>query len=93
MGLLSWLFGKNGDSAANTALLPSESTEQANLRRWRASGEPRRWVQSQNGQWNHELWLALLEQLRGSAYWPMEHDAIGALLEELKQEEMKRQAV
>src|ERR1700683_4174993 len=35
-----------------------------NLQRWQEQGEPLRWVESQQGQWSHESWLVLLEQLR-----------------------------
>ncbi len=56
-----------------------------NLNRWRASGKARAWVEARNGHWNHEDWLRLLEELRTSEFWPLDAEAIGRTLEELKQ--------
>jgi hypothetical protein len=55
-----------------------------NLRRWRESGQPRRWVEERHGRWTHDDWLALLEELRQSPYWPLTPDAVGAELEECR---------
>jgi hypothetical protein len=55
-----------------------------NLRSWIASGEPRRWVRTRRGRWDHQDWLALLRQLRDTRYWPMNELKIGEALEELK---------
>jgi hypothetical protein len=57
-----------------------------NLRRWEESGQPRQWVESRCGVWDHRDWLILLANLRHSDYWPMEPDAVGAVLERMKQE-------
>ncbi len=57
-----------------------------NLQRWHDSGWPRRWVEDRAGQWQHGDWLALLDQLRASEYWPLEIEAVGQALEELAQE-------
>jgi hypothetical protein len=57
-----------------------------NLRRWELSGQPRRWVDDRQGEWGHEDWLALLESLRQSPYWPLDPASVGAVLEELKNE-------
>jgi hypothetical protein len=58
--------------------------EQENLQRWKASGQPRAWVEAHGGMWNHEDWLRLLEELRRSPFWPMQPDAVGLALEEAK---------
>ena len=55
-----------------------------NLERWKASGEPKRWVEAHNYKWNYGDWLQLLDSLEKSQYWPMDPDAVGAVLEELK---------
>jgi hypothetical protein len=55
-----------------------------NLRRWRESGQPWRWIDSQHGVWSHDDWQALLRALEHSEFWPMDPAAIGALLEELR---------
>jgi hypothetical protein len=55
-----------------------------NLRLWEQSGEPRRWVESHQGTWEHGDWLALVKALRRSAYWPLDLDAAGGLLGGLK---------
>jgi hypothetical protein len=60
--------------------------ETENLRRWRASGQARAWVAAHQGQWNHDDWLGLLEELQRSPFWPMHPDAVGQVLEETKRE-------
>lgn len=64
--------------------------EGENLRRWRQSGGPRSWVESRHGQWGHAEWLALLDELRRSPFWPMHPDEVGAVLEEHKREWLGR---
>src|SRR5262249_31173221 len=58
----------------------------SNLRRWERSGQAREWVKARRGQWGHEDWLALLHDLARSAYWPLDPDAVGEVLEEMKPE-------
>jgi hypothetical protein len=41
-------------------------------------------VEQRKGCWNHDDWLALLEELKGSSWWPMRVDAVGLTLEEIK---------
>src|SRR5437660_1383632 len=55
-----------------------------NLRRWRESGQPRRWVEEREGRWGHAEWLDLLEALRWSHFWPVNTDAVGRVLEDTK---------
>jgi hypothetical protein len=62
------------------------SSEVDNLRRWRESGQARAWVQARAGRWTHADWLALLDELKRSPFWPMLPDAIGLALEEEKQQ-------
>src|SRR6266545_2971323 len=57
-----------------------------NLRRWQASGQPRAWVESHGGHWEHSDWLTLLANLRHSEFWPLEAAEVGALLEKLRRE-------
>lgn len=57
-----------------------------NLRRWAESGQPRQWVASHCGTWDHHDWLMLLANLRHSEFWPMHPDAVGAALEKIKRE-------
>lgn len=64
--------------------------EADNLRRWRESGQARAWVEARQGYWNHDDWLALLEGLKRSPFWPMNADAVGLLLEESKREWLQR---
>jgi hypothetical protein len=65
--------------------------EAENLRRWRESGQPRAWVEARRGHWNHEDWIGLLETLRRSQFWPMEPHEVGRVLEETKQDWLRRQ--
>jgi hypothetical protein len=77
-------------AAANRTAAPTTPTEEENLRLWRESGEARAWVEARQGRWNHQDWLALLESLRRSRFWPMHPDAIGRALEDLKREWPRR---
>ena len=52
---------------------------------WQETGA-RGWVEAHGGAWNHHDWLALLDDLRGSGFWPMQPDAVGAALETAKAE-------
>jgi hypothetical protein len=74
------------DPDAVGAVLESLKQEKVNLRRWLASGEPRRWVEGQRGQWDHAAWLALLEKLEQSQFWPLRPDAVGRVLEDIRRE-------
>lgn len=67
------------------------SRESDNLMKWLKSGEPERWVAARWGQWDHHDWLALLDSLRRSPYWPMSEADIGRVLEQAR-EAMIRQA-
>ncbi|HEY7425860.1 MAG TPA: hypothetical protein VH682_16640, partial [Gemmataceae bacterium] len=49
-------------------------------------GEARRWVEARRGQWGHDDWLALLASLRTSAFWPLEPEAVGRALAEVRAE-------
>jgi hypothetical protein len=69
---------------------PGLDAEAENLRRWKESGQVRAWVEGHHGQWGHLEWLALLESLRQSAYWPMHPDEVGNALEEMKREWPRR---
>jgi hypothetical protein len=47
-------------------------------------------VESHQGHWNHQDWLALLDELRRSPFWPMHPDAVGQVLEEVRREWLQR---
>ena len=64
--------------------------EVENLRRWRESGQARAWVEARGGRWEHADWLTLLEDLKRSPYWPMQPDAVGLVLEEVRREWLQR---
>jgi hypothetical protein len=98
VGLFDWLFGKKEKAtapappgpappvAANRSAAPALSPEEDNLRRWRESGEARAWVEARQGRWDHKDWLVLLESLRRSRFWPLDPDAVGLALEEVKRD-------
>jgi hypothetical protein len=73
------------DSQPRTA-----DSETDNLRRWRESGQARAWVEAHQGRWNHNDWLALLDELKRSPFWPMRPDAVGLTLEEIQREWLRR---
>jgi hypothetical protein len=56
----------------------------ANLLAWRKSGRGLAWVIGHNGQWNHDEWTRLLDDLKASDFWPLAPDAVGGSLEEWK---------
>ncbi len=72
------------DLAAAGRALDGLKEQYRNLRRWVESSWPRRWVEAQGGRWDPAEWLALLERLRQSAYWPLDPDAVGSALEEAR---------
>ena len=99
MNILSWLLGKTkGTQPAESHRSPTPPADRPglvekeadNLRRWRESGQPRQWVKAHQGSWNHDDWLALLDELKHSSYWPMQPDAVGLVLEETKCEWLQR---
>jgi hypothetical protein len=65
-------------------LLEEHRRRWANLRRLAGTGRLRRWVEDREGRWDHAAWLELLGELRRSHYWPLDPDAVGEALEELK---------
>src|SRR5262249_43660291 len=71
------------DPAAVRGIL-EELAKPWNLQRWRQSGQPWQWIASNRGIWNHDDWLTLLDELRGSEFWPLDPAAVGAVLEELR---------
>jgi hypothetical protein len=97
---LAWLFGKQDQAPAAAAPEPRAAApapakptlppEAENLRRWRESGQARAWVEAHRGQWGHAEWLALLEELKRSPYWPMQPEAVGQALEEAKRAWLKQ---
>jgi hypothetical protein len=76
--------------AATPPSPPPPPSEADNLRRWKESGQPRAWVAARKGEWNHGDWLALLDELRRSPYWPMQPEEIGRVLEETKRHWLQR---
>jgi hypothetical protein len=57
-----------------------------NLRRWEQSGQPRQWIAAHRGRWDVEDWLALLEELHASEFWPLHADSARGVLERLTRE-------
>jgi len=52
-----------------------------NLQRWVTSGRPEKWVSNHHGRWDDKQWLALLEELRQSEFWPLEVAAVGRVVD------------
>ena len=48
-------------------------------------------VRRQNGSWNHEDWLGLLDQLRNAGFAPIDEARVGCLLEERRDQWRKEQ--
>jgi hypothetical protein len=69
------------DPDAVHEVLERLTAEWWNLRRWQRSGQPRLWVEARRGQWGHAEWLALLESLSRSQFWPIDPAAVGREVE------------
>jgi hypothetical protein len=78
------------DRATNRERQIPADPQAENLRRWRESGQPRAWVEARQGQWDHDAWLALLDDLKGSSFWPLDPNAVGLVLEEARHERLRR---
>ena len=61
-----------------------QKTVEENSEKWARSGQPEHWVNEHQGQWNHDDWVALLNELRNTPFWPMEETAIARTVEEHK---------
>jgi uncharacterized Zn finger protein (UPF0148 family) len=48
-------------------------------------------VRRQNGSWNHEDWLGLLDQLKNAGFAPIDEARVGCLLEERRDQWRKEQ--
>jgi hypothetical protein len=72
--------------AALREALDELRAEWGNVCRWAESGHPRRWIEAHRGRWGHGDWLALLAELRQSAFWPMDPDAVGEVLRAMQAE-------
>ncbi len=48
-------------------------------------------MEEHQGQWNHQDWLALLDRVKQSSYWPLNPAEMGAVLEEVKDAWLKDQ--
>jgi hypothetical protein len=68
------------DPAALGEALEEVKLEERNLCRWQQSGQPRRWLEANGGHWSHRDWLALLDSLRQSEFWPLDSDSVRGLL-------------
>jgi hypothetical protein len=76
--------GLNGPEFDEVARgLERRKVEYGNLRRWRESGEPWRWVEAHGGAWGHHDWMTLLAGLQ---CWlgPLDTEAVGRTLESVK---------
>jgi hypothetical protein len=69
------------DARALGEALEGLKPQWSNLRRWQYSGEARRWVETRQGQWDDNDWLALLGTLKQSDFWPLDADQVGLALE------------
>lgn len=53
----------------------------ANLTRWRDSGEPYRWIWSKSAAWCEQEFATLLADLRAGPYWPLDEAQVRRTLE------------
>lgn len=78
---------REGRRVFDSAAIPANTyptLARVNIRRWTSSGEPKAWVSAHQGRWHHQDWLALLDGLRSTSYWPMNEPDIGRILEETR---------
>jgi len=57
-----------------------------NFNQLRKTDIPYNFVEKHNGRWNHEDWLAFLEQIKKAGYNPIDLNKVCSLLELLKNE-------
>ncbi len=67
------------------------SPEDKNLKKLRKSPIPSNFVKKMNGSWNHQDWLGFLDFLKEKGYEPINHDAVGLILEEKKAQYLEAQ--
>src|SRR5256885_637253 len=58
-----------------------DPTHAENLRRWKESGAARAWVEAHRGEWDHDDWLGLLDELKERGCGSPDPDAVGQVLE------------
>lgn len=59
-------------------------TAEENLKKLAKSNLPADFVKKHEGSWNHQEWLAFLEEIKASGYDPINTDYVGLILEEKK---------
>ena len=76
--------GTNPD--ANAAI----NLEKENLERLSRTKILPMFVQKHQGEWDHQTWMELCDELAEKGYTPIEFDQVGMLLEEKKSAYLKR---
>ena len=56
----------------------------ANLVRLKESGRLTGWVEQRLQGWDHAAWDALIRELEGAGFYPLDHEQVGMLLEQIK---------
>lgn len=61
-----------------------------NLKKLARTNLPMNFVKKNNGNWNHDEWMAFCDFLKEKGYTPIEFDQVGLLLEKKKAEYLER---
>ncbi|MBN1864225.1 MAG: hypothetical protein JW808_04935 [Victivallales bacterium] len=61
------------------------SKEETNLKKLMKSSILMNFIKKNDGRWNHEQWLGLLDDLAMKGYKPIDANQVGLLLEEKKE--------
>src|SRR4029077_7529241 len=56
------------------------------MEQWKRSRIPREWVLDHLDGWDHPTWVALVNQVKATRFWPLKVDEIMAYLEGLRHE-------
>jgi hypothetical protein len=69
------------DPVALRRVLEEHQARWWNLRRWKKSGHPERWVEGHRGRWTARDWRWLVESLERSQFWPLDLDLVRQVIE------------
>jgi hypothetical protein len=80
---------KTAKTAAKTAAKPAAATTasndpEENIKRFAKTALAMNFVKAHNGSWNHEDWLAFINDVKAKGYYPIDWDRVGLILEDKK---------
>ena len=68
----------------------STETAATNLKRFARTTTLINFIKRNDGNWTHEQWLELVENIKKKGYTPIDFDQVGLILEERKQKYLSK---